>query len=473
VKTPELSDHFNTPFYQKVAQVAENTGMRAYVVGGYVRDLILKRPSKDLDIVVEGSGILFAEALSKELGEVQVHYFKNFGTAMFMHEGLEIEIVGARKESYRSDSRKPIVEDGTLQEDRERRDFTINALSISLNKDDYGALIDPFNGIGDIEKKRLVTPLEPEQTFSDDPLRMMRCIRFSCQLNFMIDDETLKAISTQHERIKIVSQERIVDELNKIIMTQVPSKGFKLLFNTKLLHIIFPKMVELQGVEVRNGVGHKDNFYHTIQVLDNVAVRSENLWLRWAAIMHDIAKPDTKRFDAKHGWTFHGHEDLGAKMTKRIFRSLKLPLDDKMRFVRKMVRLHLRPIALSKKDVSDSGIRRLIFDAGEDLEELMILCESDITSKNEHKVQRFLDNFQLVRKKCVEVEESDRLKNWQPPVGGEEIMNIFGIGPGKEIGIIKTEIREAILEGKIANSHKSALDFVIESGIRLGLTPKQ
>lgn len=471
MKPEEISSFVDQPLYHSIRSVAARMNTRAYIIGGFVRDLLLDRPSKDIDIVVEGSGIDFAQALSDELKGTKVSFFKRFGTAMFKQGDIEYEIVGARKESYRYDSRKPMVEDGTLQQDRERRDFTINAISIGLNEDDFGQLIDPFGGLQDLADGRLITPLGPIQTYSDDPLRMMRAIRFATQLGFMIEENSLEAISSQKERIKIVSQERITGELNKIIEAPKPSVGFKLLFKTGLLHEIFPKMVELQGVEVRNGVGHKDNFYHTLQVLDNVAQRSDDLWLRWAAILHDIAKPDTKRFHKDHGWTFHGHEDLGAKMTPKIFRGLKLPMDHKMKFVQKMVRLHLRPIALSKDTVSDSGIRRLLFDAGEDLESLMILCESDITSKNEYKVKRFLQNFQTVREKCKTVEESDRIRNWQPPIDGKEIMDTFGIAPGKEVGEIKEAIREAILEGEIKNEREAAWEFMMNTARSLGLEP--
>ncbi len=469
--TPEeIRTYVDKPLYRSIQKVAQRMDRQAFIIGGFVRDLLLDRPSKDIDIVVDGSGIDFAQALSEELQGTKVNFFKRFGTAMFKHDDIEYEIVGARRESYRYDSRKPAVDYGTLQEDRERRDFTINALSISLNEADFGEIIDPFGGLQDLEDKRLITPLDPVQTYSDDPLRMMRAIRFATQLGFRIEENSLEAISTQRERIKIVSQERITTELNKIIEAPRPSVGFKLLFKTGLLELIFPKMMELHGVEVKNGVSHKDNFYHTLQVLDNVADRSDDLWLRWAAILHDIAKPDTKRFDKRNGWTFHGHEDLGARMTPRIFRELKLPQDQKMKFVQKMVRLHLRPIALSKDTVSDSGIRRLLFDAGEDLESLMILCESDITSKNELKVQRFLNNFQKVREKCKEVEESDRIRNWEPPIGGKEIMDTFGLQPGREVGTLKTAIREAILDGEIKNDYEAARAFMLSKAKELGLT---
>lgn len=469
----EVSAYINKPFYHQIADAARDFETRAFIIGGFVRDLLLDRESKDLDIVVEGSGIAFAEFLSSRLQGTEVKFFKNFGTAMFIHNGLEIEIVGARKESYRRESRKPIVEDGTLQQDQERRDFTINALSISLNEEDFGTIIDPFGGLKDLEEKRLVTPLPPDQTYSDDPLRMMRAIRFASQLQFVIEDDSLASIKRNCERMSIVSQERITGELNKIILSPRPSLGFKLLLNTGLLELIFPKMVELHGVDKVKGFAHKDNFYHTLQVLDNAADRSDDLWIRWSAILHDIAKPDTKRFEEGIGWTFHGHEDLGARMVPRIFRQLKLPLDHQMKFVQKLVRLHLRPIALSKETVSDSAVRRLLFDAGDALEALMILCESDITSKNEAKVKRYLKNFKIVRQKCRDVEESDRIRNWQPPIDGQQIMDTFGLGPGREVGIIKTTIREAILDGKIANNKDEAMVFMLEKAKELGLTPIQ
>ncbi|MEZ4721883.1 MAG: HD domain-containing protein [Flavobacteriales bacterium] len=468
-----IKKRVDLPLFHTIAKTASELDVKAYVVGGYVRDLLLDRNSKDLDIVVEGDGLAFAEHLSSKLDGKKINLFKRFGTAQFVADDLEIEIVGARKESYRYDSRKPTVQEGSLQEDRERRDFTINALSISLNEADFGEVIDPFNGLNHLREGLLVTPLEPQKTYSDDPLRMMRAIRFASQLNFRIEDQSLKAIEEMRDRIEIVSQERITDELNKIIASPRPSLGFKLLFNTGLLHIIFPKMVELYGVDTKNGVSHKDNFYHTLKVLDNVAYRSNNLWLRWAAILHDIAKPDTKRFDEVHGWTFHGHEDRGAKMVPKLFAQLKLPLDGKMRFVQKLVKLHLRPIALSGDHVSDSGVRRLIFDAGDDLDDLMILCESDITSKNERKVEKFLRNFERVRDKCKEVEEKDRVRNWEPPVGGADIMDIFGLSPGREVGLLKTAVREAILDGEIENDRTAALSFILEKGNEMGLSPKK
>jgi poly(A) polymerase len=469
----QIPEHIEQPIFKTIAGLAGEMGLEAFIVGGYVRDLILDRPSKDLDIVVSTDGIGFATTLSERLGGTNVNLFKRFGTAQFMYGDLDIEIVGARKESYRSDSRNPEVSEGSLAEDRARRDFTINALSISLNTGDFGAIIDPFDGLQHLEEGLLVTPLEPEQTYSDDPLRMMRAVRFASQLGFRIEDKSYEALSTQKERIKIVSQERITEELNKIIASKKPSLGFKILFNAGLLHIIFPKMIELYGVEKRNGIGHKDNFYHTLQVLDNTADRSDDLWLRWSAILHDIAKPDTKRFDKVHGWTFHGHEDRGARMVPKIFKELKLPLDAKMKFVQKMVKLHLRPIALSGEHVSDSGVRRLIVDAGDDLNSLMTLCESDITSKNESKVHRFLQNFQRVRDKCDEVEEKDKLRNWEPPIGGAEIMNIFELQPGRIVGELKAQIRESILDGEVENNLEDSMAYLMKIAEKRGLKPKK
>lgn len=467
----QIKQYVDKPLFRAVQALSTKMNLEAYIIGGFVRDLILDRPSMDLDIVVSSHGIEFAKQLTTKLEGSKVSIFERFGTAHFVAEGLEIEIVGARKESYRYDSRNPLVENGTLMEDRQRRDFTINALSISLNQRNFGEIEDPFGGLNHINNKLLVTPLDPILTYSDDPLRMMRAIRFASQLEFRIEENSLKAIESQKDRIKIVSQERITDELNKIIASSKPSLGFKLLFNTGLLHIIFPKMVQLYGVEHRNGVSHKDNFYHTLQVLDNVAERSDDLWLRWAAILHDIAKPDTKRFDNVQGWTFHGHEDRGARMVPRIFKSLKLPQDHKMRFVQKMVKLHLRPIALSSEKVSDSGVRRLVFDAGDDLDKLMILCESDITSKNELKVKRFLKNFEKVRKKCIEVEQKDRLRNWEPPIGGAEIMDIFGLEPSREVGLLKTAIRESILDGEIDNNYEDAYQLLLLKAKEINLKP--
>lgn len=459
--------------FGKVADAGEALGIKSYVVGGYVRDLILNRPSKDIDFTCIGSGISLAQEVAKSFDQhVPLSVFKNFGTAMLKLDDWELEFVGARKESYRLESRKPIVEDGTLQEDLERRDFTINAMAISLNSEDYGDLIDPFDGLGDIKRKNIKTPLEPGITFSDDPLRMMRAVRFASQLNFDIDADTFFALTENAARLQIISAERIIDELNKIVATPKPSYGFKLLFASKLLHEFFPEMVELQGVDSVDDKSHKDNFYHTLQVLDNLCQMSDNLWLRWAAIMHDIAKPATKRFNPKVGWTFHGHEDRGARMTPNIFRRMKLPMDDRMKYVQKLVRLHLRPIALVKDEVTDSAMRRLLFDAGDDIEDLMMLCRADITSKNNKKVQRYLENFGKVEEKMKEVEEKDQVRNFQPPVSGEEIMETFGLSPSKIIGEIKEEIKEAILEGKIQNNPEEARKLMIEIARSKGVVPQ-
>ncbi len=458
------------PIFNVVAEAAGELGMDAYVIGGFVRDLVLKRPSKDIDVVCVGDGIALAAMVAQKLPHrPKVNVFKNFGTAMLRAGEWEVEFVGARKESYREHSRKPEVEQGTLDDDLKRRDFTINALGISLNKQNYGELIDEFNGAKDMRRKIIRTPLEPGITFSDDPLRMMRAIRFATQLGFDIDPDTFDAIADNKGRIKIVSQERITDELNKIILSPVPSYGFKLLFTSGLLHLIFPKMVELHGVETINGNSHKDNFYHTLQVLDNVAQVSDDLWLRWSAIMHDIAKPDTKRFHPKAGWTFHGHEDRGARMVPRLFRDLKLPLNEHMKFVQKLVRLHLRPIALVKETVTDSAIRRLLFEAGDDIDALMKLCRADITSKNDTKVKRYLQNFDKVEKRLVEVEESDKLRNFQPVITGEIIMETFGLKPSKTVGEIKEALTEAILEGKVKNEFEDAYALMLHLGEQKGL----
>lgn len=459
--------------FAKVSQAAQNLGIETYVVGGYVRDLILGRPSKDLDFTCVGSGIALAEEVERQFDfHVPLSVFKNFGTAMLKLEDAELEFVGARKESYRSESRKPIVEDGTLQEDLERRDFTINAMAISLNPETYGDLLDPFDGLVDLKRKNIKTPLDPDVTFSDDPLRMLRAVRFASQLSFDIDPDTFFALEKNASRLQIISAERIITEINKIVVSDKPSYGFKLLFAGKLLHEFFPEMVELQGVDSVDDKSHKDNFYHTLQVLDNVSQVSEDLWLRWAAILHDIAKPATKRFNPKVGWTFHGHEDKGARMTPGIFKRLKLPMDERMKFVQKLVRLHLRPIALVKDEVTDSALRRLLFDAGDAIDDLMKLCRADITSKNNKKVKRYLENFDKVEQKLQEVEEKDQVRNFQPPISGEEIMEIFDLKPSKVVGEIKEEIKEAILEGKIQNNRQEARNLMVEIAATKGLRPK-
>lgn len=458
------------PVFKVASQIVTEKGLQAFVIGGFVRDLILERNSKDIDIVVVGNGLDLAKECAERLKVKKVSYFKNFGTAQFKYKDLDVEFVGARKESYRTDSRKPIVEDGTLDDDQKRRDFTINALALSLHADSFGDLIDPFNGLDDLEKGIIRTPLDPDTTYSDDPLRMMRAIRFATQLNFKIEHSSLQSIYDNASRLEIISMERIMDEVNKIILSEKPSRGFQLLFSTKLLHQFFPEMVALQGVETIDGKSHKDNFYHTLEVLDNLAEKSDDLWLRWAAIMHDIAKPPTKRFDPESGWTFHGHEDLGARWTPRIFKRLKLPLDQKMKFVQKMVRLHLRPIALVKGHVTDSAIRRLLSEAEDDIDDLMKLCNADITSKNEFKVKKYKQNFEIVTEKLKAVEEKDRIRNFQPPVTGDFIMRTFGLGPCHHIGNIKSKIKEAILEGEIPNEHKEAVEYMLTLGKELGLT---
>lgn len=465
-----FKDSLHSPIFREITQAADKLNVPCYLIGGYVRDLIIGRESKDIDIVCVGSGIELAQALAERLGDnIHVNVFKNFGTAQVRYEDMEIEFVGARKESYRSESRKPIVEDGTLEDDQNRRDFTINALGISLNGKTFGELIDPFGGVKDIKRKIIRTPLEPGITFSDDPLRMMRAIRFASQLNFDIAPDTFDAITEMAKRIEIVSQERITDELNKIILSPVPSYGFNLLFQTGLLKIIFPEMVKLYGVEVIKGKSHKDNFYHTLQVLDNAAKVSGDLWLRWAAILHDIAKPATKRFFPKVGWTFHGHEDLGARWVKGIFKRLKLPLDAKMRSVTNLVKLHLRPIALAKDGITDSALRRLLVDAGDDLEHLMMLCRADITSKDQNRVKRYLGNFDKVEQMLIELEERDKLRNFQPVISGEIIMETFGLQPSKEVGELKSIIREAILDGIIPNKYEPAFEFMVKAGQEMGL----
>lgn len=447
--------------FHRVGRCADELGLETYVVGGYVRDLILQRESKDIDFVCVGSGIALATKVAESFEQhVPLSVFKNFGTAMIKLDDWEVEFVGARKESYRSESRKPLVEDGTLQEDQERRDFTINAMAISVNAHNFGEMIDPFDGMKDLKRKVIKTPTDPNVTFSDDPLRMMRAIRFATQLNFDIDPDTFDSIIKNADRLSIISAERIIDELNKMILVDKPSYGFKLLFVSQLLHQFFPEMVALQGVDSVGDKSHKDNFYHTLQVLDNISTTTANLWLRWAAIMHDIAKPATKRFNEKVGWTFHGHEDKGARMTPGIFRRMKLPMDERMKYVQKLVRLHLRPIALVSDKVTDSAIRRLLFDAGDDIFDLMKLCRADVTSKNNNKVVKYLANFDKVEQKIIEVESSDHVRNFQPPVSGEEIMQMFGLEPSKIVGELKEEIKEAILDGQIQNNKEEAMNLL-------------
>ncbi len=464
------TSYLNHSIFTKISELAEIENVEVYVIGGFVRDKIINRlDKKDIDIVIHGNGIDFARKLAKRLGIKNVSVYKTFGTAMFNYKDTELEFVGARKESYTKDSRNPIVENGSIEDDQKRRDFTINALAISLNKNNYGEFIDPFNGLNDIRNQIIRTPLDPNITFSDDPLRMLRAIRFSTQLEFTIEENCLSAISKNKERIEIISAERIHTELNKILLSPKPSIGFKLLFNTGLLQIIFPELHKLAGVNTQNNISHKDNFYHTIQVVDNIAKLSDNLWLRWAALLHDIAKPRTKKFIDGIGWTFHAHNFIGAKMIPDIFKRFKLPLNEKMKFVQKMVNLHMRPIALVEDVVTDSALRRLLVDAGDDLDSLMTLCEADITSKNEKKVAQYIKNFKNVRRKIVEVEERDSLRNFQPPVSGEEIMEFFNIPASKAVGDIKNAIKEAILEGIIPNDYEAAKDYMIKLGKKLGL----
>ncbi|MGL4851385.1 MAG: CCA tRNA nucleotidyltransferase [Phocaeicola sp.] len=470
----ELSKHFTHKIFKQISETADELNIECYAVGGYVRDIFLNRPSKDIDVVVVGSGIEMAQALGKKLGKAaKVSIFKNFGTAQVKLRDLEVEFVGARKESYQRDSRKPIVEDGTLEDDQNRRDFTINAMAVCLNKERFGELVDPFGGIEDLKEKTLKTPLDPDITFSDDPLRMMRCIRFATQLNFYIEDETFEALVRNKERIEIISKERIADELNKILLSPIPSKGFIDLERCGLLELIFPELAAMQGVETRNGRSHKDNFYHTLEVVDNIAKHTDNLWLRWATLLHDIGKPRTKRWEARAGWTFKNHNFIGEKMVKEIFHRMKLPMNEKMKYVQKLVGLHMRPIVISDEIVTDSAVRRLLFEAGDDIEDLMMLCEADITSKNESRKQRFLENFKLVRQKLKELEERDRVRNFQPPVDGKEIMELFGLAPCSEIGSLKSAIKDAILDGIIPNEHDAALEYMLEKAKKMGLAPKK
>lgn len=466
------SQKIDTPLFHSVGSIADSMNRQCYVVGGYVRDLFLCRHSKDIDFVTVGSGIEVAETVARHLGRgARCNVFKNFGKAQVKFRDTELEFVGARRESYSHDSRKPVVEDGTLDDDLSRRDFTINAMAMSVNRDNFGELIDPYDGVGDLDRQLIRTPLDPDITFSDDPLRMMRAIRFATQLGFTIYDETFEAISRNASRIKIISHERIADELMKIMSSPVPSIGWTLLMNCGLLSYILPELEAMKGVETVNGRGHKDNFYHTLTVLDNVARKSDNVWLRWGALLHDIAKPVTKRWDGKTGWTFHNHNFIGAKMVPRIFRNLRLPLNEKMKYVQKLVELHMRPIALVEDEVTDSAVRRLLFDAGDDIDELMTLCEADITSKNQVKVRQFLDNFALVRRKMVELEEKDRIRNFQPPVSGEEIMEIYGLSPSREVGQIKESIKNAILDGVIPNERDAALEYMHQVAAKMNLHP--
>ncbi|HEY8958880.1 CCA tRNA nucleotidyltransferase [Chitinophaga sp.] len=457
---------------EKIALAAHELGVPAYLIGGFVRDKLLGRKTKDMDIVCVGDGIALAHKVAERLGDnLPVNFFKTYGTAQVKLNDLEIEFVGARRESYREESRNPQVSAGTLQDDQNRRDFTINAMAISLRDIDYGSLLDPFEGLSDLEKKIIRTPLAPAQTFSDDPLRMMRAIRFASQLQFTIEETAFNAIQENAERIRIISQERISDEFNKIMLSPKPSVGLDLLYKSGLLKIIFPQMIDMVGVEMYEGKGHKDNFYHTLQVVDNISENTKDLWLRWAALLHDIGKPATKKFEPGHGWTFHGHDAVGGKMVPRIFSRMKLPMSEKMKLVRKLVELHLRPISLTKENITDSAIRRLLFDAGDDIEGLMMLCEADITSKNKAKVKRYLENFELVRRRLKEVEESDRIRNWQPPVTGEIIMETFGLKPGRIVGDLKNAIREAILDGEIPNTYEAAYAFLLEKAGALNLSP--
>ncbi len=466
----KLREHFSGEVFRLITETANELELECYVVGGYVRDLFLQRPSKDIDVVVVGSGIEMAEAYGNKLGKsAHVNIFKNFGTAQVKYKSTEVEFVGARKESYQRNSRKPIVEDGTLQDDQNRRDFTINAMAVCLNRQRLGELVDPFNGIEDMKECTIRTPLNPDITFSDDPLRMMRCIRFATQLNFYIEDQTFESITRNKERIDIISKERIDDELNKIILSPIPSKGFIDLERSGLLPLIFPELSALQGIEIKNGRAHKDNFYHTLEVLDNISKVTDNLWLRWAALLHDIAKPITKRWEPRIGWTFHNHNFIGERMIPDIFRRMKLPMNEKMKYVQKLVGLHMRPIAIADDEVTDSAVRRLLFEASNDIDDLMTLCEADITSKNSERKQRFLNNFQLVRQKLKDIEEKDRIRNFQPPISGEEIMKTFGLEPTKEVGALKSSIKDAILDGVIPNEYEAAHAYMMKKAKKMGL----
>lgn len=468
----ELKERFSACVFGQISEAADMLGLECYVVGGFVRDLFLERPSKDIDVVVVGSGIEMAQTFADILGKgAYLSTFKNFGTAQVKFRDTEIEFVGARKESYQRDSRKPIVENGTLQDDQNRRDFTINAMAVCMNGDRFGELVDPFNGMGDLEEKTIRTPLDPDITFSDDPLRMMRCIRFATQLNFYIDDLTFESLCRNKDRIGIISRERIADELNKIILSPVPSKGFIDLERSGLLDIIFPELAALQGIEIRNGRGHKDNFYHTLEVLDNISKHTDNLWLRWSALLHDIAKPNTKRWENKAGWTFHNHNFIGERMIPDIFRRMKLPMNEKMKYVQKMVSLHMRPIVIADDEVTDSAVRRLLFEAGDDIDDLMTLCEADITSKNAERKERFMNNFRLVRQKLKQIEEKDRIRNFQPPISGEEIMAIFNLPPSQPVGALKSAIKDAILDGIIQNNYDDAYAYMLEKAEKMGLKP--
>lgn len=469
----EIKNKIDTPLFHKLTETADEMGLECYLVGGYVRDLILERPTNDIDVVVVGSGIKMAEAFSKKLGRhAHLSVFRNFGTAQVKWHGNEVEFVGARKESYQRNSRKPIVEDGTLEDDQNRRDFTINAMAVCLNAQRLGELVDPFDGMYDLQEGIIATPLDPDITFSDDPLRMMRCVRFATQLHFIIEDETFDALERNRERIKIISGERIITELNKIILADTPSRGFVELHRCGLLQLILPELAALDCVETRNGKSHKNNFYHTLEVLDAVAQKSNSLYLRWAALLHDLGKPRSKRWEPSIGWTFHNHNYLGEKMIQPLFRRLKLPLDERMKYVAKLVGLHMRPIAIADEIVTDSAVRRLLFDAGDDIDDLMLLCEADITSKNEQRKKNFLQNFKIVRQKLIDIEEKDRIRNFQPPVDGKEIMDMFGLEPCREVGTLKTALKDAILDGKIPNEYEPALAFIIDKAKAMGLEPK-